>query len=192
MKGQPPWTYEDTNLGEGWISSETIVQFFVAGLLEATSDGSNLKDLWIKEALMWAVESSSRHLSCRSFQVQIHLLRCFIRLLGSSRSHAETLERSFHKLGSLFESLFHRTIFDFHGMCSRNSRNHEGLLTLSSHSLAYYFLLDANDQCRRFQAHFVSTTFLGLHHIARFGLCPYLPLGFGIVALFAGFIEDQQ
>ena len=69
MKGQAPWPYEDTNLSDGRVLSEADVSFFVAGLLEATSDGSNLKDLWIKEALTWAVESSNRHLSCRSFQV---------------------------------------------------------------------------------------------------------------------------
>ena len=68
MKGQSPWRYEDTNLTEGRVHSEGPVRFFVAGLLEATSDGSNLKDLWIREALTWAVESCSRHLSCRSFQ----------------------------------------------------------------------------------------------------------------------------
>eukprot|EP00210_Caulerpa_lentillifera_P001890 g1818.t1 len=73
MKGQAPWPYEDTDLNDGEVLSEDSISFFVSGLLEATREGSNLKELWIKEALTWAIEGLTPHASSEAF---ISLVRC--------------------------------------------------------------------------------------------------------------------
>jgi len=129
MKGQAPWPYEDLNLNDGLVLSEAKVSFFVAGLLEAASDGSNLKDLWIKEALTWAVESSSRHISCRSFQVGY--LRNISRKSqltppGLEGTGAVCVQRGLRQPGEVREVLLCRNYGDVDGMSAGSASDNEG------------------------------------------------------------------
>eukprot|EP00873_Tetraselmis_striata_P016178 jgi/Tetstr1/436442/TSEL_025271.t1 len=69
MAGQRLWAYEDTSLDQPRLKSFDTMQALVNSVLEAIVFESDLRDRWGEEALKWAVECSSRHLSGRSLQV---------------------------------------------------------------------------------------------------------------------------
>lgn len=67
MKGLPLWPYEDVDLLDGKLLSEDSLRKFVLSLRDHVDP--SILNRWTEEALTWAVESRSRHLSCRSIQV---------------------------------------------------------------------------------------------------------------------------
>jgi len=63
------WAYEETTLERPHLESFVTLQAVTDTIVKAIVFESDLRERWGEEALSWAVECSSRHLSARSLQV---------------------------------------------------------------------------------------------------------------------------
>ncbi|KAL4577336.1 hypothetical protein LXL04_013444 [Taraxacum kok-saghyz] len=92
-RGTMMWENEDPTVTEINLQSTTLLSALVQSMVEATFFQGDLRETWGTEALKWAMECTSKHLSCRSHQIYralrphvnhnacILLLRCLHRCL---------------------------------------------------------------------------------------------------------------
>ncbi|KAF5769782.1 putative Cell morphogenesis protein [Helianthus annuus] len=92
-RGTMMWENEDTTVTGIELQSAKLLSALVQSMVDATFFQGDLRETWGVEALKWAMECTSRHLSCRSHQIYralrprvnhdacISLLRCLHRCL---------------------------------------------------------------------------------------------------------------
>ncbi|XP_052624495.1 uncharacterized protein LOC111876656 isoform X2 [Lactuca sativa] len=92
-RGNMMWENEDPTVTEINLQSTKLLSALVQSMVEAIFFQGDLRETWGTEALKWAMECTSRHLSCRSHQIYralrpqvnhdacILLLRCLHRCL---------------------------------------------------------------------------------------------------------------
>ena len=69
MRGRRLWHYEDVSLMRINLPSAIALSALTNAILESIFFERDLKERWAAEALKWMLDSSSRHLACRSHQV---------------------------------------------------------------------------------------------------------------------------
>lgn len=69
MGGRRLWHYEDVSLTRINLPSAIALSALTNAILESIFFERDLKERWAAEALKWMLDSSSRHLACRSHQV---------------------------------------------------------------------------------------------------------------------------
>ena len=71
MRGRRLWHYEDVSLTRINLPSAMALSALTNAILESIFFERELKERWAAEALKWMLDSSSRHLACRSHQASI-------------------------------------------------------------------------------------------------------------------------
>ncbi|KAK1410220.1 hypothetical protein QVD17_36755 [Tagetes erecta] len=94
-RGTMMWENEDPTVTGIELQSTKLLSALVQSMVDATFLQGDLRETWGAEALKWAMECTSRHLSCRSHQIYralrprvnhdacISLLRCLHRCLAN-------------------------------------------------------------------------------------------------------------
>ena len=70
MRGKRLWSYEDVAVQHIALSSAFALTALTSAIVESIFFEKDIRERWAKEALKWMLESNSRHLACRSHQVQ--------------------------------------------------------------------------------------------------------------------------
>ncbi|KAM0039800.1 putative Cell morphogenesis protein [Helianthus debilis subsp. tardiflorus] len=94
-RGSMMWENEDPTLVKFELPSAALLSALVQSMVDAIFFQGDLRETWGAEALKWAMECTSRHLSCRSHQIYralrprvtndacVSLLRCLHRCLAN-------------------------------------------------------------------------------------------------------------
>lgn len=94
-RGSMMWENEDPTVVRPELPSAALLSALVQSMVDAIFFQGDLRETWGAEALKWAMECTSRHLSCRSHQIYralrpsvtsdtcVLLLRCLHRCLGN-------------------------------------------------------------------------------------------------------------
>lgn len=94
-RGSMMWENEDPTLVKMELPSAALLSALVQSMVDAIFFQGDLRETWGAEALKWAMECTSRHLSCRSHQIYralrprvtndacVSLLRCLHRCLAN-------------------------------------------------------------------------------------------------------------
>ncbi|XP_076953952.1 uncharacterized protein LOC143628189 isoform X2 [Bidens hawaiensis] len=94
-RGTMMWENEDPTLVKIELPSAALLSALVQSMVDAIFFQGDLRETWGAEALKWAMECTSRHLSCRSHQIYralrprvtndacVSLLRCLHRCLAN-------------------------------------------------------------------------------------------------------------
>lgn len=94
-RGSMMWENEDPTVVRTELPSAALLSALVQSMVDAIFFQGDLRETWGAEALKWAMECTSRHLSCRSHQIYralrprvtndacVALLRCLHRCLGN-------------------------------------------------------------------------------------------------------------
>ncbi|KAK1432958.1 hypothetical protein QVD17_09861 [Tagetes erecta] len=94
-RGSMMWENEDPTLVKIELPSAALLSALVQSMVDAIFFQGDLRETWGAEALKWAMECTSRHLSCRSHQIYralrprvtndacVSLLRCLHRCLAN-------------------------------------------------------------------------------------------------------------